>query len=291
MPYESTDVGASVGPVESEVDARWAMSYAAGIGDMLPCYIDTRIDGGIIAHPVFPVCIEWPLALRIRSKSGPALTRAEALRGVHAVQHMILHRPIRPPEKLFTTATIAGVERRKPGAFNVVRFDTVTADGKPVCTTFTGGISRGVDVLGPDRPANMPQVPALAELPARARREFSVPIGANAAHVYTECARIWNPIHTDAAVAAAAGLPKIILHGTATLAIAVSRVIEAEAGNDPTSIAEIYGRFSAMVPMPSEITVRILARERPGGRDAVFFDVIGADDARVIRDGVVIVRN
>jgi len=27
--------------------------------------------------------------------------------------------------------------------------------------------------------------------------------------VYTECARIWNPIHTDAAVAKAAGLPAI----------------------------------------------------------------------------------
>ena len=34
-------------------------------------------------------------------------------------------------------------------------------------------------------------------------------------HVYTECARIWNPIHTDLAVARAAGLPGPILHGTA----------------------------------------------------------------------------
>ena len=49
-----------------------------------------------------------------------------------------------------------------------------------------------------------------------------MPVSATAAHVYTEGARIWNPIHTDAAVAARAGLPGIILHGTATLALAVS---------------------------------------------------------------------
>src|SRR5207245_613855 len=82
-----------------------------------------------------------------------------------------------------------------------------------------------------------------------------------AADVYTECARIWNPVHTDAAVAAAAGLPAIILHGTATLAMAVSRIVMAEAGGDPERIAEVYGRFGGMVLMPSDVMVRIHARE------------------------------
>jgi acyl dehydratase len=45
---------------------------------------------------------------------------------------------------------------------------------------------------------------------------------AEAALVYTECSRIWNPIHTNPAVATRAGLPRPILHGTATLAMAVS---------------------------------------------------------------------
>ena len=52
-----------------------------------------------------------------------------------------------------------------------------------------------------------------------------VPISSTLAHVYTECARIWNPIHTDRAVARAAGLPDIILHGTATLALAISQTL------------------------------------------------------------------
>ena len=53
-----------------------------------------------------------------------------------------------------------------------------------------------------------------------------LPVSQVEAHLYSECARIWNPIHTDRAAALAAGLPDIILHGTATLAKAVSWIID-----------------------------------------------------------------
>jgi acyl dehydratase len=273
----------------TEIDARWAMAYAAGIGDNLPCYIDTRRSGGIVAHPVFPVCIEWPAAGAIRAKSA-GLTQAEASRGVHATQHMILHRPVRPPQRLGTTAELIGIERRKPGAFEVTKFDTVDDKGAPVCTTYGGGIYRQVEVTGPDRPAETPNPPALVKLPLRPRAGIRMPIAAEAAHVYTECARIWNPVHTDAAVAAGAGLPAIILHGTATLALAVSRIVEVEAGNDPARVAEVYGRFGAMVLMPSEVMVRIYSREKSSGGEAVFFEAISAEGGRAIRDGVVVLR-
>ena len=58
------------------------------------------------------------------------------------------------------------------------------------------------------------------------RAEDRIDVSAVAAHVYTECARIFNPIHTDVAVAEASGLPGPILHGTATLAMAVSAVVD-----------------------------------------------------------------
>src|SRR4029077_6419959 len=71
------------------------------------------------------------------------------------------------------------------------------------------------------------EAPSGDESPERPGDGWSteVAISPTLAHVYTECARIWNPIHTDRAVARAAGLPDIILHGTATLALAVSRAL------------------------------------------------------------------
>jgi acyl dehydratase len=290
MPFDSSLVGTKIGPIAAEVDARWTMAYAAGIGDSLPCYMDTTRAEGIVAHPMFPVCFEWEAASAIRNKLRDSLTRAEAARGVHATQHMILHRPVRPPMRLFTTAELLSIEQRKPGAYEVGRFETVDDKGTPICTTYYGSLYREVEIAGGERTAATPTPPALAKLPPASRADIAVPIAAGAAHVYTECARIWNPVHTDAAVAAAARLPAIILHGTATLAFAVSRVIAAEAGNDPERVAEIYGRFGAMVLMPSEIVVRIHAREKIAGGEAVFFEALSAEGGRAVREGVVRLR-
>ena len=284
-------VGTATEPYVSDVDERWTMSYAAGLGDMLDCYIDTRRPEGVIAHPLFPVCLEWPTALLLRAKHREKMSAAEAARGVHATHHTIIHRALRPPERVTTRAVIVGIEQRKPGALEVTRFETIDDKGAPICTTYTGNIYRQVDIAGDERPAPMPIAPAPKTTPARPRAELRVPVSANAAHIYTECARIWNPIHTDAKVAAAAGLPAIMLHGTATLAYAVSRIIAIEAANDPTRVAEIYGRFGAMVFMPSELTVRIMSREKmDDGRDAIFFEALSSEGGRAVRDGAVILR-
>lgn len=292
MPLSSATVGIVGEPLVHEIDARWTMAYAAGLGDTLACYLDTRRPAGVVAHPLFPVCFEWPVILAMRGHPGNrALTTEESLRSVHATHDVLLHRIVRPGDRLTTRATIVGVERRKPGAYQVMRLDTTDSSGAPVCTTWQGGLYRDVEVEGPDRPASdapTPPGPVRASVPVRA--EVTVPVSALAAHIYTECARIWNPIHTDTAVAARAGLPGLILHGTATLALAVSQVLAIEADNDPERVRRIAGRFAAMVRMPSAITVRILSREATPQGDEVRFEVRNSEGEPAVRDGLVAFR-
>jgi acyl dehydratase len=292
MPLSSAIVGMSADPVVHDVDARWVMAYAAGLGDTLPCYLDTLRPAGIVAHPLFPVCVEWPALLAMRGHAvHTSLTTEERLRAVHATHDLVIHRFVRPGDRLTTRATVVGVEQRRPGAYEVTRLDTIDATGKLVCTTWQGGLYRGVRVEGPDRPAvDAPAPPGTVEGSAPRRADVVMPISALAAHVYTECARIWNPIHTDTAVAARAGLPGLILHGTATLALAVSRIIESEAKNDPERVRRVAGRFGAMVPMPSEITVRVLSHEPTAEGDTVRFEVHDAEGAPAVRDGFVVLR-
>ena len=109
-------------------------------------------------------------------------------------------------------------------------------------------------------------------------------MAAQAAHVYTEGARIYNPIHTDLAVARSAGLPGLILHGTATLALAVSRVIARDLSGDPTAVRGVAARFTGMVRMPSRLTVRMRASR--GGE--LPFDAVDAAGQPVLSDGLVI---
>jgi acyl dehydratase len=255
MKISSDIVGASAGPRVQEIDARWLMAYAAALGDTLPEYLDTARPGGILAHPLFPVCYEWPLALDIRAR---VLTEEIHVRGVHATHDLVVHRPPRAGDRLSTTATVTAVEPRKPGAYVVLRFETVDAQGRPVTTTNYGSLYLGVECDPPPAPPPRPGPEPARAHEAEARPEWSVevPIPASLAHVYTECARIWNPIHTDRAVALAAGLPDIILHGTASLALAVSQVLRRGPGPGAAArVRRIRCRFGGMVLLPSTLTV------------------------------------
>jgi acyl dehydratase len=291
MPLDSSIVNATSEPAESEIDARWAMAYAAALGDSLPAYMDTLRPAEFVAHPMFPVSFEWPLIVAMRRLfKTNSLTDSEAMRGVHATHDLIIYRSIRPPETLRTRLLVAGVERRQPGAYQVTRLDTTDASNSPVCTSWYGSIYRGVGVEGPDRHADYSMPPG-APAGASANDEIKIAVPAGMAHVYTECARIFNPIHTDASIARAAGLPEIILHGTATLALAVSRIVESRADSDPTRVSRISCRFGAMVTMPSTLTLRIFDVERRAeARSGVFFEVLNSEGKLAIRNGFVGLR-
>ena len=292
MPLSSDSVGSSGEPAVHEVDARWVMAYATGIGDSLPCYLDTLRPEGVMAHPLFPVCVEWPVIVAMRKHPiNTSLSQEEYVRAVHATHELVIHRPIRAGDRLTTRAAVVGLEQRRPGAYQTLRLGTTDAQGELVSSTWQGAIYRGVEVSGPDRGAqDLPAPIPMPDTEAGVRAEVPVPITPGAAHVYTECARIWNPVHTDAAVAAAAGLPAIILHGTATLAMGVSRVLELEADNRPERVKRVACRFGAMVLMPSRVTVRILARHSTPHGDAVHFEVRTEDGGPAVRDGLLVLQ-
>jgi acyl dehydratase len=273
-------VGESTRSFVHDVDERWIMSYAAGIDDLNPRYMDTT-GGPVRAHPVFPVCLEWPVILSSRELPGyENVTREEARRGVHAAHDLHLYKPIQAGDRLTTRATIVSLEAIRPGAAQMTRLDTVDEAGELVCRTYQLGISRGVRVDGvPARVETPPAAPASSGDGESAR--FELPVGEGAAHVYTECARIWNPIHTDRAVALAAGLPDIILHGTATMAMAVSRLVNEYLDGEPGRVVRLGGRFAAMVLMPSMLTLDVTSAEN----ECIFFDVRTEDGDDAFRGG------
>jgi acyl dehydratase len=273
--------GTRVGPVVHEVDARWLMAFAAALGETAPCYLDTTDPDGLRAHPLFPVAYEWPAALALRA----ALPDAVAVRGVHLTHDLALDRLPRAGDRLHTIGVMTRVAPRASGTLVVTRLDTVDAAGRPVSRTAYGSLYRGVAGEAADAPDLAPAGPAPPAAPAALRWSAAVPVAATLAHVYSECARIWNPIHTDRAVARAAGLPDPILHGTATLGLAVSRVLAADGGGRPERVRRVAGRFGAMVGLPSTLTVEGLGAVDTADGRWVGFRVLTADGRPAVRDG------
>jgi acyl dehydratase len=279
MPIRTSGVGTSCEPQLLEVDARRTLAYAAGIGDANPRYLDDASDD-VIAPPQFCVSVEWPAVLANGRINALGAQPDESLRGVHASQDSTFHRPIRPGDRLRTTLTVVEARAIRPGALTVSRIDTVDdATGEPVVTSYSSSIFRGVGVEGEPR-----RIDGAPPLPAGPRphptEKVALPIAREAPHVYTECAYIWNPIHTERQVALRAGLPDIILHGTATWALAGREIVRLFCGGEPLRLRRLTGRFAAMVIPGTTIEVE-MGREG----DVVGFEVRNAEGRVAISDG------
>lgn len=259
MKISAAIVGREAGPDEQRIDARWLMAYSAGLGERE------------FPHPLFPVCYEWPATRRLRERAG--LVPIDA-RLVHAQHDLTIHRPP-VAETLFVSGKVVAALQRKPGTLVVYRFITRDEKNELVSTTDFSALYREATLEGGDRVSDKVDDPPKHSQALKDIGEISV--AATAAHVYTECARIWNPIHTDVAYARAAGLPDIILHGTATLALSVSKVLNSFALK---RVQRIRCRFAGMVTMPSTLAVHA---SRSG--DTIAFETRDARGAAVIERG------
>jgi acyl dehydratase len=270
--------GTEVGAISTSLDARWIMAYAAALGLDDPRYYDTLAPDGPVAHPLFSVCYEWPAVLALRAK---AVKDTLSPLSVHATHHTIIHRLPAADDRLLTRAQVVAVRPSRAGTLVVARYSTVDRNGRPVTTTDYGSVYRGVETDAEVRVA-VESLPAPTPPPAgQPRWTATVSVASRASHVYSECARIWNPIHTDVAVARGAGLPDPILHGSATLALAVSEVIRRDLDGDPARVRAVAARFTGMVRMPSRFEVRALGRA-----DGVLgFDAVDERGESVLSDG------
>ncbi len=275
----SSAVGARA-EITIRVDARWLMAYSVAVGAIGPEFVDTQ--RGIVAHPLFPVAPEWALLTGSPDPFGFGLPREETARGVHAGHDLHWHSPIVPGEQIRLVGEVAAIRTIRAGSLTTVRFTAFAAHGAPRWSTWMDNINRNVAVTGPDSVEAAWLPPALPPSPpggdGSLDETLPLSIAAGAAHVYTECARIWNPIHTDVAVAHAAGLPDILLHGTATLAMSVTTIM-GHRGISAASVRRVAGTFRAMVLMPAQLAVRVGSVE--AGPDVHFqTDVDGAPAVR-----------
>lgn len=285
MPVQTSAAGAELDVHRLDMTVRRALAYAAGIGETAPALFDDARPGGIIAPPQFCVSPEWPVVSGPKSREAGGMTDEERVRAVHAIQDSIFHAPIRPGMKLKTTGRIISVRRARAGAHMVTRMETRDENSDALLvTSWSTRILRDVETAGEDtilsRPDELPAVSGADEF------ESKVPIAATMPHAYTECADIWNPIHTERSVALAAGLPDIILHGTATWALVGREVMRRHSPDEPERLKRLHGRFTAMV-FPGH-DMRVVQQRMKDG--AVGFAVYNHLGQRALSDGVAVIR-
>lgn len=281
MPLRSAVVGERLEPITVSVSPRMALAFAAGIGMVDPATLDDAAPG-FAASPLYCASLEWRLVAAARNAL-LGVTAAEARQAVHAGQDSRFSGALRPGREVRVEGRILAVRASRAGAVSVTRLAVSdAASGQPVSETISTAVYRGVAVDGDDRALSGVEPPADPREAIGETIETTLDLDRGFAHRYSECAEIWNPIHTERAVALAAGLPDIIVHGSALWALAGRTLIERFAPGRPDRIRRLSGRFSAMVPAGTPITVR----HAPAGPGAAVFSVLNAAGQTAVSHGV-----
>jgi acyl dehydratase len=288
MKLSSDFVGAALKEYTCRISARQTMNYSAAIGDVNPLYFDDERPEGIIAPPLFPVAMTWPIIENIADYIEAAgFPKELLLTQVHYSEHLSIHQPVTPGIPVKIRGVIAAILPHRAGTHVVMRFDAMDAGGQALFTEHIGAMMRGV--LCTDSGKGSEQLPAVPRQPegSVALWDAVIPIDYLAPFIYDGCTNIHFPIHTSVAFARQVGLPGIIDQGTATLARAVHNILDREAGGDSRRLVSIYCRFTGMVLPGSAITVRLNSRnEEPGATD-LFFTVLNAEEKRAVSDGYI----
>ncbi|ACL06728.1 MaoC domain protein dehydratase [Desulfatibacillum aliphaticivorans] len=292
MQISSKYTGTRLKPYKTTITQRQTTNYAAALGDALPCYLDDSRKDGVIAHPVFPVAVTWPLCTNMGGDLEATDFPKEALlMQVHHTERIRLHKPLTPGLDLTIYGVVAAMLPHRAGTRIIMRYEAVDADGEPVFTEHIGGMLRGVECQ--DQGASLKGVPKDFDSPKEHAPLQTGEVFASEVlpYIYDGCSDIVFPIHTSPAFAASVGLPGIIVQGTATLALSISKLLEMDAQAAPENILEIGCRFSGMVLPGSTITVRLLDKKAAENGMNYYFDVLGEAGKPVLRKGLMVCKN
>lgn len=261
MPVLESALGLELEPQTVEVTVRMTLAFAAGVGDVGFRTFDDAGALPLVAPPAFCARLEWGVLLAGRGASF-GLDARERARAVHVEQDSTFHRPVRPGDVLTTRGRVVAIRKTSAGALVTTHLMTTeAATGAPVVTSWHSSIYRGVDIEGEGGwVAERPEAPPA---PVTLGQSRSISIAREAAHVFTECASIWNPIHSERCFALAQGLPDVILHGAATWAMAGREIVAFYAGGDPARLKRLRAKFKSPVIPGHPITLMHGAAE-PG---------------------------
>ena len=282
---ETTNVGTFGIAKTTLLDKRFTMAYAAGISDDNEAYFNDDRAGSPKVHPCIAFSLQWAARFRPDQSQDPNV----ASFGVHASTDLVVHRPFKSGEAITTQGQLLQMRQISPGVYNVDLYRMTSSTGELVAELYYNGITRGATLIGADAVVGEELPPAkvsgvVSETPLW-KKEIFIPL--HAAQQYTECAQIYNPIHTEPSVAKAAGLPDMILHGSATKALALTAIIGQYFNGNPEHVTRLFGQLRGMVLMNTSIQIEVLAEQRRDDTLILVFRVVNSDGQLAISNGVV----
>ena len=283
MPILASSFGLKLVPVTFQMTRRKLLSFAAGINDTYEKVFDD-LHPEFCANPQICVALEWASIIKndLRGKLGAS--REEISRAVHSIQDSIFHRPVREGENLSVSGEIVALWMGRSGTNMVTKLTTYDERSEPVFISYMQSTYRDVALKGTEhKPINVPTIPSLPDtIGEPVQRSIDIP--RTLPHTFSECADIWNPIHTERTIAKKVGLPNIILHGVATWSLAGRELLAQYGNRDPARLKRLRGRMGAMVIPGKPLSIQMQSIQDQDVTK-VWFGILTSEGTHAIREG------
>ena len=259
------------------LDPAWIDAYAAATAD--PSIVYAGPDA--VAPPMLHVRLLRDMMFAI---IGDPSLDLDVLRLVHGEHDAVFHRPLRPWDLVQLRARLDHVEQKAKGLLVEGTLIGIV-EGEVAVEARSSFFIRGQMrfPVGYGKRA-VPPPPTPPDAPPT--HTFTWAVAPDQSLRYAAASLDDNPIHTDPATAAAAGLPGIILHGLCTMAMSGRGLVHTHAWGDARKLARLAVRFSKPVLNGATLTTR--AWSTPEG---VVFEVRDEAGDAVITNGLAVFRS
>jgi acyl dehydratase len=237
---EGLAAGAVSAPVHRQWTSRDCVLYALGVGAGHEELAFTTENTGGVLQEVLPTFAVVPGTSR---GAFPALDRLDPSSVVLGEQAIRLHAPIPPAGQVRTQARVVDLRHTRSSVVVVTEAESV--DAVTGARRFT---ERRTTVVRPTSSRRPKGEPRSKPVPADRQPDDEVvyTTSADQALLY-RLSGDRNPLHTDPAVARAAGFDRPILHGLCTFGFAGRALLHVVCGSDPERFLAMECRFSAPV--------------------------------------------
>jgi acyl dehydratase len=279
MPLNKACEGKHYPPVTTDVTREAIEKYARAYNDYNPAFFDPKRPGSIVAPPLFGVVVTWLSLLQAISDSE---LQADLLRLLHGEQDMEFFNPIRPGDKIVSSAKILSIETKPTGETVTIELEAADQNREPkLRALFIAFIRGGGSGKGAASDQTAPDVEC-----GPAMLAVSQQVDADQTVRYAEASGDHNPIHVDANVARMAGLRGIIVHGLCTMAFTSKVMIDNLCGGDPTRLRRLRVRFVRPVFPGQTITTKVWREGDKTGREIYAYETYNPEGRAVIRGGI-----
>jgi acyl dehydratase len=258
------------------VEADHVAAYARAIDADLPAYFQECA----AAPPMYGVVFQF-MAMAQPLLDGEL--GVNVMRLVHGEQDMRFVRLVQAGDVIQTHARVENITDKTSGELLEVGLFSDNQRGERVLETRMGLFIRGRTRGGraEDRQdERAPAGPCTLQMEVRVRPDQSLR--------YADASGDHNPIHKDAEMAKAAGLPDVILHGLCTMAFVQNAVIDRWGGRNPGSLRRLRVRFAKPVLNGELLSIRGWEVDAQDGGRAFVLNVLNGNGAGVVTDALAV---